>query len=84
MCSPVALPNGDVSTAAPLPEKLGRMTLKPEAPPSSGGGADQIDWHDPSEDALEDDWTDDEALGYLQISVSEDTLLRGFAAAANR
>ena len=68
------LPNG-------LGDKLTRMELDSATEASSGT---KPVWYDPTNEGDEDDWTDDEALGYLQIEVSEETLKRGFESAASR
>ena len=76
--APVPLPNGELPDPERLNEKVGRLSL------GGATGPKPVRWHNPEHDVPEDDWTDDEALGYMQVAVSEETLLKGFAAAASR
>ena len=84
---PLALPNGALAYEPTdelpngLGDKLTRMELDSATEASSGT---KPVWYDPTNEGDEDDWTDDEALGYLQIEVSEETLKRGFESAASR
>ena len=59
-----------------LSEKMQAMERAARAAP--------MQWHDPRTDPEVDEWTDDEALGYQQIEVSEELLMRGFRAAEAR
>ena len=83
---PLALPNGALAYEPTdelpngLGDKLTRMELDSATEASSGT---KPVWYDPTNEGDEDDWTDDEALGYLQIEVSEETLKRGFESAAS-
>ena len=82
---PLSLPNGvsnhtdqedSVHTNQLLSEKMQAMERAARAAP--------MQWHDPRTDPEVDEWTDDEALGYQQIEVSEELLMRGFRAAEAR
>ncbi|KOO23743.1 protein kinase domain-containing protein [Chrysochromulina tobinii] len=61
------------------PDTHAAAAAKPSAPAPAAAPV-TIRWHDPDADGDVDAWTDDEALGYLQIECSEEALMRGFAA----
>ena len=62
------------------PDTHAAAAAKPSAPAPAAAPVTTIRWHDPDADGDVDAWTDDEALGYLQIECSEEALMRGFAA----
>ena len=55
------------------------MAAAPVSVPTAGV-APMVRWHDPVMDGDEDEWTDDEALGYVQTVCSEEALLCALAA----
>ena len=84
---PLAPPGTEAAEEdAPLAHKISQMSLAGAGahPAAQEPARAPIVWHDPTGQPDEDEWTDDEGLGYVQIEVSEDTILRGFAAAAAR
>ena len=76
MRAPVAKASASAEETSPSPTT---HAVAPAAPTEGAGttstGAVTMRWHDPDADGEADEWTDDEALGYVQIECSEEALV---------